>query len=344
MDTKRDILEYLHYHPQASRNDITTGLQLSESEATVKRMIAAMVADCDIVVEGQGRSTRYCLSTKAQLLLPYNIDTYFAIEADQRQVQTTFNFDLINSILPSGEIFTTNEMAHLNELQALFRNNIIGLSPQAYQKEIERLGIDLSWKSSQIEGNTYSLLETERLLREKLTANGKTREEATMLLNHKAALDFVIANPDFMQTLTVRGIDELHSLLVQDLSVQHGIRSHRVGITGTNYRPLDNEFQIREALEDTCCLINSRTNVFDKALLALMLLSYIQAFEDGNKRTARIVSNAILIAYGCCPLSFRTVDSIDYKKALLIFYEQNSLHAFKQLFIGQYEFAVKEYF
>ena len=165
-----------------------------------------------------------------------------------------------------------------------------------------------------------------------------------MLLNHKAALDFVIANPDFMQTLTVRGIDELHSLLVQDLSVQHGIRSHRVGITGTNYRPLDNEFQIREALEDTCCLINSRTNVFDKALLALMLLSYIQAFEDGNKRTARIVSNAILIAYGCCPLSFRTVDSIDYKKALLIFYEQNSLHAFKQLFIGQYEFAVKEYF
>ncbi len=344
MDTKRDILEYLHYHPQASRNDITNGLQLTESEATVKRIIATMVADGDIIVEGKGRSTRYRLSPKAQLLLPYIIDTYFATESDQRQVQTTFNFDLINNALPSVELFSAEEGAHLDDLQALYRSNISGLSPQAYQKEIERLGIDLSWKSSQIEGNTYSLLETERLLREKLTANGKTREEATMLLNHKAALDFVIANPDFMQTLTVRGIDELHSILVQDLSVQHGIRSHRVGITGTNYRPLDNEFQIREALEDTCRLINSRENIFEKSLLALMLLSYIQAFEDGNKRTARIVSNAILIAYGYCPLSFRTVDSIDYKKAMLIFYEQNSLHAFKQIFIGQYEFAVKEYF
>lgn len=344
MDTKRDILEYLLYHPQASRNDITNGLQLTESEATVKRIIATMVADGDIIVEGKGRSTRYRLSPKAQLLLPYIIDTYFATESDQRQVQTTFNFDLINNALPSVELFSAEEGAHLDDLQALYRSNISGLSPQAYQKEIERLGIDLSWKSSQIEGNTYSLLETERLLREKLTANGKTREEATMLLNHKAALDFVIANPDFMQTLTVRGIDELHSILVQDLSVQHGIRSHRVGITGTNYRPLDNEFQIREALEDTCRLINSRENIFEKSLLALMLLSYIQAFEDGNKRTARIVSNAILIAYGYCPLSFRTVDSIDYKKAMLIFYEQNSLHAFKQIFIGQYEFAVKEYF
>ncbi len=344
METKRDILEYLHYHPQASRNDITNGLQLTESEATVKRIIATMVADGDIIVEGKGRSTRYRLSPKAQLLLPYIIDTYFATESDQRQVQTTFNFDLINNALPSVELFSAEEGAHLDDLQALYRSNISGLSPQAYQKEIERLGIDLSWKSSQIEGNTYSLLETERLLREKLTANGKTREEATMLLNHKAALDFVIANPDFMQTLTVRGIDELHSILVQDLSVQHGIRNHRVGITGTNYRPLDNEFQIREALEDTCRLINSRENIFEKSLLALMLLSYIQAFEDGNKRTARIVSNAILIAYGYCPLSFRTVDSIDYKKAMLIFYEQNSLHAFKQIFIGQYEFAVKEYF
>ena len=334
----------MHYHPRASRNDITQGLHLSESESTIKRIIAAIVADGDIVVEGQGRSTRYSLSPKAQLLLPYNIDTYFAIESDQRQVQTTFNFDLINNTLPSIELFTTDEVARLDDLQALYRKNISSLNPQAYQKEIERLGIDLSWKSSQIEGNTYSLLETERLLREKLTANGKSREEATMLLNHKTALDFVIDNPDFMHTLTVRGIDELHSLLVQELSVQRGIRNHRVGITGTNYRPLDNEFQIREALEDTCRLINSRTYVFDKALLAIMLLSYIQAFEDGNKRTARIVSNAILIAHGHCPLSFRTVDSIDYKKAMLIFYEQNSIHAFKQLFIDQYEFAVKEYF
>jgi len=117
-----------------------------------------------------------------------------------------------------------------------------------------------------------------------------------------------------------------------------------VGITGTNYRPLDNVFQIREAMRDACDLINGKDDVFEKAFLTLVLLSYIQAFSDGNKRTARITSNAILIANGYCPLSFRSVDSIDYKKAMLIFYEQNNLYAFKKIFMDQFEFAVSEYF
>lgn len=84
--------------------------------------------------------------------------------------------------------------------------------------------------------------------------------------------------------------------------------------------------------------------MFEKVLLALVLLSYIQAFTDGNKRAARIISNGILIAYGYCPISFRSVDSIDYKKAMLMFYEQNNIAAFKQIFIDQFLFAVKNYF
>lgn len=89
---------------------------------------------------------------------------------------------------------------------------------------------------------------------------------------------------------------------------------------------------------------NAKSNIFEKALLALVLLSYIQAFTDGNKRTARIVSNGILIANGYCPISFRTVNSIDYKKAMLMFYEQNNIAAFKRIFIDQFLFAVKTYF
>lgn len=107
---------------------------------------------------------------------------------------------------------------------------------------------------------------------------------------------------------------------------------------------MENEFQIREALEDTCTLVNGKTNVFEKAILTLVLLSYIQAFADGNKRTARITSNAVLIANGYCPISFRTVDSINYKKAMLMFYEQNNISAFKKIFIEQFLFAVKTYF
>lgn len=97
-------------------------------------------------------------------------------------------------------------------------------------------------------------------------------------------------------------------------------------------------------MPDICKLINNKSSVFEKALLALVLLSYIQAFSDGNKRTARITSNAILIANGYCPLSFCSVDSYDYKKAMLVFYEQNSFYAIKQIFIEQYEFAVREYY
>ncbi len=344
MDNSREILQFLHYNPQSSREDIARGIGFEGSDATLKRLIAALVKNEDIVVEGKSRATRYRLSNRAHLLMPLNLDTYFSQDVDERMVQTSFNFDLIREQMPGVSLFSSEERVHLRNLQRIFRQHIAEMTPNEYNKEMERLGIDLSWKSSQIEGNTYSLLETERLLRESKTANGKTQEEATMLLNHKYALRFILDNPDYLQELTVSHIEDIHSLLTKGLSVDKGIRHRRVGITGTNYHPLDNEFQIREAMHDTCDLINSKEDVFEKALLALVLLSYIQAFSDGNKRTARITSNAILIANGYCPLSFRSVDSIDYKKAMLIFYEQNNLYAFKQIFIEQFEFAVREYF
>ncbi|MCE7071092.1 Fic family protein [Dyadobacter sp. CY327] len=269
---------------------------------------------------------------------------YFQQEIDQRNIREEFNFQLINEILSSVNLFTTDEANYLRQLQQEFRRNVDDMSPAAYQKEMERLAIDLSWKSSQIEGNTYSLLETERLLKDKETAAGKPKDDATMLLNHKDALNFIIENPDYVVPLSIARIEDIHSLLIKDLEVERNIRRRRVGISGTNYKPLDNEHQIREALEDMWRLINRKENVFEKSLLALVLLSYIQAFNDGNKRTARIVSNAILIAHQYCPISFRTVDAVEYKKAMLIFYEQNNISEFKKIFIEQFRFAVKTYF
>ena len=344
MNESRNILQYLHYHPLSSRGDITAGTAFKGSDATLKRVIAAGIKAGDIVAEGKARATRYRLSPQAQLLMPLNLDTYFALEVDERQVHSSYNFELINGLLAETRLFSDKELAHLDALQDEFRQHVNELTDNEYRKEMERLGIDLSWKSSQIEGNTYTLLETERLLRESKTAEGKTKEEAVMLLNHKDALSFILDNPDYLQELTVSHIEDIHQLLTKDLSIDKGLRRHRVGITGTNYHPLDNEFQIREAMREACELINSKSNIFEKALLTLVLLSYIQPFSDGNKRTARITSNAILIANDYCPLSFRSVDSIDYKKAMLIFYEQNSLYAFKQIFMEQFEFAVKEYF
>lgn len=339
-----EMLQYLHYHPDSAKAEIKAGMSLEMSDATIKRVLSKAVKNGMVLVIGKGRATKYRLTPQAYVTMDLNLDTYFDKDVDEREVQEGFNFELINDILPNVELFAPEELKILNSAQEQFRQHLSEMNDTEYRKEMERLGIDLSWKSSQIEGNTYSLLETERLLREKETASGKTKDEAIMLLNHKDALDFILDVPDYLQPLKVNRIEDIHSILTKELGVERNIRHRRVGITGTNYRPLDNEFQIREALEDSVRLINSKSIVFDKALLALVLLSYIQAFTDGNKRTARIVSNGILIANGYCPISFRTVDSIDYKKAMLLFYEQNNIAAFKRIFIDQFLFAVKTYF
>ena len=339
-----EILQFLHYHPLANRIEIMAGLTKAPSDSTMKRLLSAAVKEGNIETAGRGPATKYKLTPQAHVTMPLDLATYFDKDIDEREVQESFNFDLIRDVLPKVEIFTKEELEVLNAAQLEFEKNTEGMTELEYRKEMERLGVDLSWKSSQIEGNTYSLLETERLLKDKQTASGKTKEEAIMLLNHKDALDFVLDVPDYLKELSVHRIEDIHSILTKELEVDRNIRHRRVGITGTNYRPLDNEFQIREALEDTCTLVNGKDNVFEKALLTLVLLSYIQAFVDGNKRTARITSNAILIANGYCPISFRTVDSIDYKKAMLMFYEQNNIAAFKKIFIEQFLFAVKTYF
>lgn len=344
MTTEVEILQYLHYHPDIKRTDIGEALTVKAGERTLKRIISECVNKGYIEMIGKGPATKYRLSPQAHITLPLHLDTYFEKDIDERVIQKGFNFELIREILPKVKLFTTEELAILNDAQTQFSKHLSEMTNIEYRKEMERLGIDLSWKSSQIEGNTYSLLETERLLKEKQTANGKTKEEAIMLLNHKDALDFILDMPDYLNMLSLARIEEIHALLTKELGVERNIRHRRVGITGTNYQPLDNEFQIREALEDTCKLINAKENVFEKALLALVLLSYIQAFTDGNKRTARIISNGILIANNYCPISFRSVDSIDYKKAMLIFYEQNNISAFKQIFTEQFLFAVRTYF
>jgi len=344
MEIQGLILNFLKSNPYSSSKEIFEGLNSVVSYATVKRCLSKLLSEKHLIQTGKAKNSRYALSPTFYLFFPINLDEYYSQEIDERDILSGYNFSLIPETLQNVSLFTDQELTLLNNFQNKFSKNISQLSDFEYQKDMERLTIDLSWKSSQIEGNTYSLLETERLLKEKLTAAGKTKDEAIMLLNHKDAIDFVAANSDYFLSLNVAKIEELHSILTKELHVDRNIRTRSVGITGTNYRPIDNEFQIREALQQTCNLINNRDNIFEKALFALVLLSYIQPFSDGNKRVARITANALLMANNYCPISFRTVDSVDYKKAMLLFYEQNNISAFKQVFINQFEFAVGNYF
>lgn len=344
IEQEQEILEFLQEIPEASSSEIFESISPQVSYATIKRILSKLIAANLLTRKGQGKSTKYSISPAYELVFPVDLEQYFKKEIDERQIRNSYNFKLIPEVLSICNIFTGYEIEQLEMLQRKYRLNLSQLSETAYKKELNRLAIDLSWKSSQIEGNTYSLLETERLLNEKETASGKTKEEAIMLLNHKEAIDFIIDKPDYLMPLSVSKIEDIHGILIRDLGVDKGIRKGRVGISGTNYKPLDNEYQISEALSDMCKLVNSKSNVFEKALLLLVMISYIQPFVDGNKRTARIVSNAVLLFNQHCPVSFRTVDSVDYKKAMLLFYEQNNISGFKDIFIDQFRFAVNTYF
>ena len=341
---EQKIIGFIKQAGACSSKEVYQNLDILISYATLKRILSKLITENFLSSAGHGKGTKYTISPIFDLLEPIDIERYYEKEIDERKIKEGFNFSLINDVLAKNTLFTKAELEKLNGLQAKFENNISQLTANEYKKEFERLAIDLSWKSSQIEGNTYSLLETERLLKEKETASGKTKEEATMLLNHKDSLDFLIEHPDYLHPLSVSKIEDIHSILTKELSVERNLRKRRVGISGTNYCPLDNEFQISEALRNSCDVINAKSSVFEKALLALVLISYIQPFMDGNKRTARIVSNAILMNEKHCPLSFRSVNSLDYKKAMLLFYEQNNISHFKEIFINQFEFAVEKYF
>jgi len=166
-----------------------------------------------------------------------------------------------------------------------------------------------------------------------------------MILNHKKALEYILNKKSDFNKITLSKIENIHNLIVKDMKINKNIRKGLIGITGTKYRPLDNEFQIKEALEKMILIINKKEiHPLVKSLLAILMISYIQPFEDGNKRTARLLGNAILLANNYCPLSYRSIDENDYKKATLLFYEQNSIRFFKELFIQQFNFSLNNYF
>lgn len=325
-------------------SDVINYLQSADasvSRMTVNRDLRELRKRNYIIKSGSGRGAVYSLNDGYQAVKPINIEKYFALEPDKRQTRESFNFNIFSIF---NSVFTPSETKQLEKLNELYQKNLNKLSATVLKREYERLTIDLSWKSSKIEGNTYTLLETEYLLHEHKEPKGHTREETQMILNHKAALDYIRARQTRFAKLDIRDIEDVHSLLIKNLGVARKMRDGIVRITGTEYKPIDNKFQIKEAMEKLCGAVNKQKNPFTKALIAMLAIAYIQPFEDGNKRASRLIGNALLIAHDACPLSFRSIDELEYKKAILLFYEQNNFRYFKELFISQFEFAVKNYF
>jgi Fic family protein len=311
------------------------------SPATVRRDIAQLVAAGFFLQSGDRRGTRYRLNPVGLIHAPINAHQYCSIDIDDRSGNREFNRDLFASI--GTDLFTPQELTQLQSATETFARSEHGATPAITKRELERFVIELSWKSSKIEGNTYSLLDTEFLLKDGIEAQGKSREETLMVLNHKRAFDFVLAHKLQAKTPNQALIDHIHQILVSGLGIQFGIRHRLIGITGSIYRPLDVPSQIHEALQDLLRAVNQQSDPYSRALLLLAGIAYIQPFEDGNKRCSRLSANAILIAFNCAPLSYRSISEIAYREAMLTFYEKNTINPLKKIFIEQYLFACANY-
>lgn len=323
--------------------DISTKPNIEASIVTISRDLSELVKQGLLNRSGTGPSTKYTINTKALLLLPVNPKDYFSINTDDRKIINKFNINIFND-LKNVELFDNKTKTELKDILNTFKSNYKKLSPTIIKKETERVTIELSWKSSAIEGNTYTLLDTENLLKEGILAKGKQKSEATMLLNHKHAIDYIFKYSSEFKQISVSEIEHLHQIITDNLEIRPNIRKTIVGITGTKYQPLDNQFQIKESLENLCQLINTTNDVFSKSLLSILLISYIQPFEDGNKRTGRILGNAILLANKYFPLPLRSVNENLYRESTLLFYEQNNLSQFIKMYVDQCHFSVENYF
>lgn len=311
------------------------------SLVTVKRTLSSMVKAALLVMEGSGPATAYVVSALGRLFADIDANAFGRIEPDRRYGLDRYNFELLQAI--PEHLFSDREMKLLEEATAQYRHRATDPVAGIQKKEWERLVIELSWKSSKIEGNTYTLLDTEKLILRGIEATGHSKEEAQMILNHKDAFFFVHTNADQFKQVTRANLEKLHSIIVKDLPVSQGLRKKAVGILGSRYRPLDNIQQIAEALDALCAAIRRMRTPYDKALVALLGISYIQPFENGNKRTSRLMTNALLLAHGYAPLSYRSLEEKEYRDATLVFYELNSLMPLKHIFISQYDFAARNY-
>ncbi len=335
------ILESMLLGREYAAEDIMGFIDTPSSPATLRRDTQELERLGFVIQRGEKRGTRYEKSMLGALLSPLDAHAYFTKETDRRNGLRSYQHGLWDTIPQS--FFAEQELDAFDSATQAYLARSRDVSEVVRAKELERFVIELSWKSSRIEGNTYTLLDTERLIREGVEAIGHTKDEATMILNHKKAFQYILQTSGSDDTFTKRFVEDVHSILVEGLGVSRGFRKGAVGITGSSYRPLDIPAQLEEETEALYAAAAKLTDPYSQALLILLGISYIQPFEDGNKRTARLMTNAILISKDKAPLSYRSVDEIIYRESLLTFYEQLSIVPMKNIFSEQYLFACEQY-
>ena len=263
----------------------------------------------------------------------------------QDRKRVGYNREFLEGYRPNIDSYlTSEEKKWLAEISKTLRED---QPAGSFAKEImDRLLIDLSWNSSRLEGNSYSLLETERLILQGHTGNSKTITETQMILNHKDAIEYLVqgANSNGFNRHTILNLHAILSYkLLPELKSCGRIRSIAVGISGSAYSPLT----IPQLLEELFDIILKKTeqikNPFEQAFFFMVHLPYLQPFEDVNKRVSRLGANIPLNCHNLSPISFIDVPKEYYIQGLMGIYELNRIELMKDVFIWAYERSSRQY-
>ncbi|MGN6230496.1 MAG: Fic family protein [Trinickia sp.] len=339
-----------------SSTDVILATQGAPS--TVRRHLEALCASGQLTRSGQARSTRYPLTGRTAVARADTLEQPFtnpgpvwssaAIELGRKldmplaaRDPVTYRRDFVEQYAPNDTWLMPRGLAE--ELYRVGRLHEQQPAGTYARKVLEQLLIDLSWSSSRLEGNRYTLLATEDLFRR---GTAGSDADAVMLLNHKTAIEFLVdAVP--LQGLSTALIRNLHAVLMQDLLADTEalgvIRKKVVNISDTVYVPTQVPTVLEEMLDTILTKAKLIKNPVEAAFFLWVNLAYLQPFEDGNKRTSRLAANIPLMLYNGSPLSFLDVDPHDYAQAMLGVYEYLDVSRAVDLFAWTYRRSIKKY-
>ena len=362
------VLQAVARFPQGvSVEHLGSVLEVKLPRRTLQRRLALLVAQKRLTVEGRGRGSRYRLpvihlhveehivlddvvpEARVEVYVPISPEAEGIKQAVREPIQhrhpVGYNRAFLDAYRPNVTFYLTAETR-----QRLLDS---GQTPDSarpagtYARQIfSRLLIDLSWNSCRLEGNTYSLLDTERLLELGEAAEGKDALEAQMILNHKAAIELLVeqaAEVGFNRYTILN----LHALLSDNLLADPQacgrLRAIPVGIAKTVYHPLAVPQLIEECFQHILDTAAAIADPFEQSFFAMVHLPYLQPFEDVNKRVSRLAANLPLIRQNLCPLSFVDVPERAYIDGILGVYELNRIELLRDVFVWAYERSCARY-
>jgi len=359
------ILEVVKRHPEgASRAEIAKALTPQPRPRTLQFWLKHLVDDGRIIKAGEVRASKYRLPKTEQDPAPRGpidstpqeaptiplsksstaIRQYLSQPPAERK-PAGYNRQFLDSYRPNITFYLSQ--ADRGRLAEIGKPSFAAAAAGTYAKQVlSRLLIDLSWNSSRLEGNTYSLLDTKRLIEFGELAQGRDQIEAQMILNHKDAIEFLVSAADEIG-FNRYTILNLHGILAQNLLQDEGapgrLRHIAVGIERSSFHPLAVPQLVEECFNQLLATAAAIDDPFEQAFFTMVQLPYLQPFDDVNKRVSRLAANIPFIRRNLSPLSFTEVPQTLYTEAILSVYELNQIDLLRDVFLWAYARSADQY-